>query len=207
MKKINELVDTEYDINIYGISDDSRKIEKGYLFVATKGFNVDHYDYVLDAVQRGAAFLIVDREIDLNFPHIIVENIDDVYKELCIKFYDVDLDLCLLALDETYNFPGLHLASFSVEVGDKIYCIGNTKGEGLCLLDGMVSDINRKIDNHLFFMFNSGISNGNSGGPVLNNRGEVVGIATAGDKKIQNMNYAIPIKTIKLFLDKHNIEI
>ncbi len=40
--KLNKLIDTNLDIDIKGIVDDSRLVKNGYIFVATKGFNVDH---------------------------------------------------------------------------------------------------------------------------------------------------------------------
>lgn len=93
MKKLKELInEVNLDIDILGITDDSRKVEKGFLFVATKGFNEDHYLYVDDAIKKKAAFVVTDREIEKDFPHFVVEkNINDVYVEICRKFYDVDL--------------------------------------------------------------------------------------------------------------------
>lgn len=88
---IKTFFSVDYDIEILGITDDFRKVEKGYLFVATKGYYVDHYDYILEAIKRGCVFLVVDREIDFDFPHVIVENIQRIYDELCIKFYDIHL--------------------------------------------------------------------------------------------------------------------
>lgn len=97
--KLNKLIETELDIDIAGVADDSRLVKEGYVFVATKGFNVDHYDYIKDAIDKGAVFLVTDREIDFSFPHIIVDNIDSCYKELCLKFYGVSLD--------DFNFIGI----------------------------------------------------------------------------------------------------
>lgn len=90
--KLNKLVDTDLDIDIKGIVDDSRLVRDGYIFVATKGFNVDHFDHIKDAIDNGCVFLIVDREINFSFPHIIVDNIDEYYKNICLKFYDINLD-------------------------------------------------------------------------------------------------------------------
>lgn len=103
MKKIKDLINCDYDIDIYGISDDSRYIKEGYLFVATKGFNVDHYDYIDDAIKNGASFVIADRDIKIDFPHVIVdENISDLYRKLCKKFYDVDFNkLRMIAITGT----------------------------------------------------------------------------------------------------------
>lgn len=90
--KLKDLIDYDLDIEISGIVDDSRLVKDNYIFVATKGFNVDHYDHIKDAIDNGCVFLVVDREIDFSFPHIIVDNIDKYYKELCLKFYDINLE-------------------------------------------------------------------------------------------------------------------
>lgn len=92
MKKIYELIDTDLDIDIFGVADDSRDVEKGYLFVATKGFNVDHFDYIDDAISKGCACIITDRAINTDIPNIIVSDINSIYYDICSKFYDVCLD-------------------------------------------------------------------------------------------------------------------
>ena len=90
--KLRELIDYDLDIDIKGIVDDSRLVKKDYIFAATKGFNVDHYDHIKDAIDNGAVFIVADREININIPHIIVDNIDEYYKKLCLRFYDIDLN-------------------------------------------------------------------------------------------------------------------
>jgi len=93
MKKIRDILDFDSDIEITGIVDDSRNVKDGYLFVATKGYNVDHYDYIDDAINNGAVFVICDREINFNIPHYVVNgNINLFYIECCKKYYDIDLD-------------------------------------------------------------------------------------------------------------------
>ena len=91
MKNVRDFLSCDYDIFISGITDDSRKVKKDYLFVATKGYYVDHYNCIDDAIKRGCSFIVADREIKKIFPHIIVENINSFYQKLCIKFYDIDL--------------------------------------------------------------------------------------------------------------------
>lgn len=92
MKNIKDIIDCDYDISIFGITDDSRNVKEGYLYVATKGFNVDHYDYIADAVERGCVFIICDRDIDVDIPYKKVSDINDFFIEACRKFYDVNLD-------------------------------------------------------------------------------------------------------------------
>lgn len=92
MKKINKLLKCDDNISITGITDDSRLVKKGYLFVATKGYNEDHYDYIEDAIKNGCSFVVCDREISFDIPHAIVQNVNEAYITLCQKYYDVDLD-------------------------------------------------------------------------------------------------------------------
>ena len=87
--KINELLDTEYDFEIAGIVDDSRNVRENYLFVATKGFNVDHFDYIDSAILNGAVAVVADREVNVKVPVFYVNNINDYYVELCKKFNNI----------------------------------------------------------------------------------------------------------------------
>lgn len=100
MKKLNELVDCLYDIDILGVCDDSRNVCEGYLFVATKGYYVDHFDYITDAINKGAVAVISDRLVaDISVPNIVVNDINDFYIDICSKFYNVSPD--------EFNFVGV----------------------------------------------------------------------------------------------------
>lgn len=99
MKKLRDIIGGTSELNILGITDDSRKVQAGYLFVATKGFNVDHFDFIDDAINNGCVFVIADRRVDYNIPSLIVENVNDYFVECCQKFYDIDLNW--------YNFIGI----------------------------------------------------------------------------------------------------
>ena len=102
MKKLKDIIDCDFDVEITGINEDSRDIKPGYLFVATKGFNVDHFDYIDSAIENGAVALVTDREYDTDLPVVIVDDINSTYLELCKKFYDVKLDdLSLIGITGT----------------------------------------------------------------------------------------------------------
>lgn len=91
LKKIKDLISCDYDIEISGITDDSRKVKDNYLFVATKGYYIDHFNYIGDAIKNGAVVIITDRDIDFDIPYIKVENVNEAYPLLCSKYYNVDL--------------------------------------------------------------------------------------------------------------------
>ena len=89
MKKLNQLIECDYEIEISGIATDSRNVKNGYLFIATKGFHVDHFDFVEDAIEKGAIAVITDRLCKFSVPTIVVSNIDEVLLAICEKFYNV----------------------------------------------------------------------------------------------------------------------
>ena len=88
MKKLSDLFDCDYDIEIKGIKINSKEIEKGDLFVCTKGVNTDRHDFIDDAISRGASALVVSRDVDFDIPTIKVDDTNKILPSLCSKFYD-----------------------------------------------------------------------------------------------------------------------
>ena len=116
----------------------------------------------------------------------------------------------MLHFDEL-SVDGVVFCVKEVETGEKIYAIGNSKGQGICILDGIVSDSERIIGSDKFIMFSAPIVHGNSGGPIFNGNGEVIGIATLGREDALAMNYAIPVSAVNNFIeqakDKEEVEV
>jgi hypothetical protein len=108
-----------------------------------------------------------------------------------------------LAVDEVHDLvvvaatgleaPGLHLAeNDEVAVGDKVYAIGNPQGLEGTFSEGIISAI-RRVGGNRVLQMTAPISQGSSGGPVLNGNGEVIGIAVSTFTGGQNLNLAIPV--------------
>lgn len=88
MKKLNELYDCIYDIEIKGIKINSKEVESGDLFICTMGVNADRHDFVLDAIHNGAVAIVASRKIDVLVPVIYVENTNQELPRLMAKFCD-----------------------------------------------------------------------------------------------------------------------
>lgn len=86
--------------------------------------------------------------------------------------------------------------SDSAVVGEDIIAIGNPEGLENTVSKGIISGI-RNTEGTSFFQITAPISPGSSGGPILNSRGQVIGIATAYLKTGQNLNFAMPINYLK----------
>lgn len=89
MKKLNELFDCEYDVLIKGIKINSKEVEKGDLFVCTKGITADRHDYIDDAIEKGASAVVVSRDVgEKKVPIIKVPDTNKELPNLCRRFYD-----------------------------------------------------------------------------------------------------------------------
>lgn len=97
--------------------------------------------------------------------------------------------------------------SLSVRTGDQVFVIGNSLGYGTSITSGIIGDKDR--DGSL--MYDSATNPGNSGGPVLNADGNVIGTHYSGQidhnsgNKAQGMNYAVPSHTVIEFVRKHGV--
>ncbi len=71
-----------------GISSNSKEVSEGYVFVAVRGTQVDGHDFVEEALQRGALYALVEREVGIKDPRIIkVEDTRKALGELASLFY------------------------------------------------------------------------------------------------------------------------
>ena len=100
MHKLNDIFDNQ-KYKIKDIKTDSREVEKGDIFVAIHGFNVDHSDYIEDAIKNGAAAVVTDIDYETNIPCIKVDNVEKSLSEICKKVYDYDNDLNLIGITGT----------------------------------------------------------------------------------------------------------
>lgn len=85
-----------------------------------------------------------------------------------------------------------------VEIGDMVYAVGNAGGEGISTRGGQVSTFTPEpvSGQWKYIRFSSPASPGNSGGPLVNYKGEVVGIVVMKNNS-ENLNYALPVAQIK----------
>lgn len=119
-------------------------------------------------------------------------------------------DLAIIKLDSVPKnaTPLCFAASDDISIGEQIYIIGNSLGDGNCITSGIISDKNRNNE----FMYDGATNPGNSGGPVINTSGCVVATNVAhrspnqsGVSRPQGMNYGIPCSYVKQMLSENGI--
>ena len=115
--------------------------------------------------------------------------------------YDKNLDVAILSVDTKGNsVPYLELSDELPEVGDAAYALGSPLGLTGTFSSGIISYVGRTIDDApdvSFIQSTAPISQGNSGGPLVDEHGLVIGINSASYTEGQNLNLAIEISQIE----------
>ena len=111
---------------------------------------------------------------------------------------DEDNDLVLVKVTADGIKPLSLGDSDTVRIGAQVYAVGNPKGMEGTFSDGIISSI-RRGNAQTRFQMTAPISSGSSGGPVLNRKGEVIGMSVSAhqDLDAQNINFAIPVNKLK----------
>jgi serine protease Do len=117
---------------------------------------------------------------------------------------DPDTDIALIRIDAPARLPSATLGnSDQLRVGEWVVAIGNPLAYEHTVTVGVVSFIGRKLfDSSLdnYIQTDAAISFGNSGGPLINSRGEIIGINAAVSRQANNIGFAIPINQARAIL-------
>ncbi len=130
---------------------------------------------------------------------IRVENDETVYQTDELIKYHTTLDLALLRIPKRLQPIPIYEGPEKLVRGQAVAAIGSPLGLFNSISDGIISGF-RTIDGVDMIQFTAPISHGSSGGAVLNMYGEVIGIATAGFDRGQNINLAVGYESILLFI-------
>ena len=160
----------------------------------------------------GSGFIFSDEGLILTNSHVvfgrqaIFVTLDDGRKfPVILLGADPIYDLAILKIP---NAPKeLHKAvlgdSSNIQIGEEVIAIGNPLGLEQTLTRGIISGVNRIIQETKMTLMlpliqtDAAINPGNSGGPLLNLCGEVIGINTATMSEAQNIGFAVPINLAK----------
>jgi len=146
----------------------------------------------------GTAFLALGTNVAVTAWHVVSDAVkvtakfsdDRVVNVESLIDKDEKHDLALIRLDGG-DRPAAALCVARPAIGSRAYVIGAPKGFEFSITDGLISQI-QEIHGSDQYQVSCPISGGNSGGPVLNERGQVLGIAAWTQRDAQNLSFAIP---------------
>jgi S1-C subfamily serine protease len=136
---------------------------------------------------------------------------DRVYDAQLVSFVQ-DEDLALLKIPHERDFPTIPLGTSSdLMPGETVVAIGNPHGQTHSVSQGIISGLHRNVEiavdswRTLHFtdliQTDASINLGNSGGPLLNIHGELIGINSVVNSAAENIGFAIPVDRVREVLD------
>ena len=178
----------DYGYSIFGQVASSQVAGSGFI-ISEDGYIVTNYHVVEQAYQRGTPVTVMMH--------------DETTYEAEIVGFDADNDIALLKIDAEGLIPA-QLGNSDVTVGQTVYAVGNALGYlNYTMTSGIVSATDRTISTDVsravnVMQIDAAINNGNSGGPVYNTAGQVIGVvdAKSGNSSAEGLGFAIPISDV-----------
>lgn len=183
--------------------------------ISNQGITTNIFGQVSETASSGTGFIISKDGYIVSNYHVVsgattlrVLTADGTEYDANLIGYDESNDLSVLKINVT-DMPYVKLGSSdALKVGDQVAAIGNPLGELTSTLTvGVVSAKNRTVNTEgnsmVMLQTDAAINSGNSGGPLFNMKGEVVGITTAkysgtsnAGATIEGIGFAIPIDDV-----------
>ena len=130
---------------------------------------------------------------------------DGTEHEAFVLGMDEDMDIAVLVVPEA-KFPVLEVApAEQILTGNDVYAIGAPKSMAYTLTKGVISAKERQLGSYTYVQTDAPINSGNSGGPLLSDAGQVVGMNTMKLNDSEGIGLAIPIGVICNYLQSLEI--
>ena len=179
--------------------------EQIYAKCSSAVFYIEIYDAYGDAIASGSGVFISADGKALTNHHVVedahsasVYTTDGVVHNVT-GYYDAQqgIDMAIIQVEGS-GFPYLSIGnSQSVAGGQNIFAIGSPLGLDNTISQGIISNPNRVVDGLGYIQITAPISHGSSGGALINDRGQLIGITTATFTDGQNLNLAVPVHRYK----------
>ncbi|MDB6137883.1 MAG: htrA 1, partial [Verrucomicrobiaceae bacterium] len=159
----------------------------------------------------GSGFIISEDGLIVTNMHVVgqarrlqVETSDGkTYEVKGVHASDHHVDLAILRVDAKGLKPLVLGDSDQAKQGQPIVAMGNPQGLAFSVVQGVVSAI-REIEGNSMIQLAVPIEQGNSGGPLLDRQGRVLGILTLKSIRTENLGFAMPVNALKKLIAKPN---
>ena len=200
------------------IADIANKVSKSVVSIVTSTKSTDFFGQSYDASAAGTGIIVTEDGYILTNKHVIngankvTVILDDgtTYEDVEVVATDPLNDIAFLKIKDASGLTAAKLGdSKTINAGQQVIAIGNALGEYQnTITSGIISGTGRSVtasdgsgrnSETLSDMIqtDAAINSGNSGGPLVNAAGEVIGVNTATSASAENMGFAIPISSVK----------
>lgn len=181
------------------------------------GFDAEKtYDSVFvlqsgDSLGSGFAFgenaIITNAHVISDSSQIYVTDHDGNMTEGYLAAINEELDLAVIGVDGASYTPIKPADLSKIVSGDDVYAIGAPNSMAYTLTKGVISSKERTAGDKVYIQTDAAINRGNSGGPLLDDEGCVVGVNSLKMSDSEGIGLAIPIDTVKSFLTASGISL
>lgn len=167
-------------------------------------YKVNHAD------GSGSCFYLKDQNLFVTNYHVVqgfrqvaLEDNDKNRYLANVILVNPSVDIALLTAEGDFSaIPAIHLAQQDVCIGQKINVAGYPFGMPFTVTEGTVSSPKQLMDHSYYIQTDAAVNPGNSGGPMLNEQGDIIGITTSKFKDADNMGFGIPIAALRTLLEQ-----
>jgi S1-C subfamily serine protease len=156
-------------------------------------------------IYDSAGLILTNNHVVEGATAIDVELADGTRVDAMLVGRDPSNDVAVVKIDPSKVPAVAELGdSAAVKPGQPVVAIGSPEALENSVTEGIVSGVNRQLDNYVgLIQTDAAINHGNSGGPLINAYGQVIGLNTLGvrDNNAQGLNFAIPINKVKQVAD------
>lgn len=205
------------------IADIANKVSPSVVSIISSSKSTNLFGQSTDSQAAGTGIIVTADGYILTNKHVIngaskvTVILDDgtTYEDVKVVATDPLNDIAFLKIDDVSDLKAANLGdSKTINVGQQVIAIGNALGEyqntvtagiisgtgrSVTASDGTGSNVETLSD---MIQTDAAINSGNSGGPLVNAAGEVIGINTAVSASAENMGFAIPISSVKGMLEQ-----
>lgn len=162
----------------------------------------DNLVFGTGVIYRSNGFIITNAHVVKDMDTIVVVLSNSKAYKARLKAIDESLDLAVIKIDKGGLQPAVFGDASSIAVGQEVVAIGTPLSFSFrnSATKGIISGMNRSTDGeYRFIQSDAAINGGNSGGPLVNMNGQVIGINSVklSGYGVEGLNFSIPVDTVK----------
>jgi len=157
----------------------------------------------------GTGFYLKDSNIIVTNEHVVRDNQEVVVKGegfekqmTKVIFTDVKHDLAFLESPQNIDAPQVEIHDGKIDQGEVVIAAGHPFGLNYSTTQGIISNIEEEKNNVIYLQHDAALNPGNSGGPLINKDGKIVGINTFVIMNGNNVGFSLPISYLKKTIEE-----
>lgn len=167
----------------------------------------------------GTGFFLQDLQLVVTNEHLVRESKEIIVEAASIPrqiakvvYWDACYDIALLQLEDKYELPQV---AFKLDTeplaGEKVLALGHPLGLHFSSTVGTLSNTHRQQDDYYYYQHDAALNPGNSGGPLVNEQGQIIGVNVFDIEEGEALGFSLPAlfvqETIRTYLDQEKREI